>query len=84
MLAGGIEFPEECEDREDGTNPRRMMEDWAPWVGDAQMMMDGDGAWAGFWKYPGSQSDQPYIDMQIWTVAKNALVAIHNAELRKK
>ena len=65
----------------DGVDPAEAMIAWGPWVTDMTAMIDGDGAWVHFY-HPGSLSEQPAIDMQIFSIAKKRWVERVNEKIR--
>lgn len=64
-----------------GVDPLEAMAAWGPWVVDMTQMIDGDGAWAHFY-HPGALSEQPAIDMQIFSVAKGRWVERRNEKMK--
>jgi hypothetical protein len=61
----------------DGTDPNKLIKKWFMWVEDCVMLMDTDCTFR-LWKYRGSYSEQPYIDLQIYKVIRAKWVTLKN------
>jgi hypothetical protein len=66
----------------DGSRPADILREWDCWIADCLDLMDGDGAFA-HWHYPGSHSEQPDIDLQIYNVIRNKWNELRNDEMKK-
>jgi hypothetical protein len=59
------------------------MTDWTPWIDEANVMMDGDGAFRHL-PYSGSYREQPAFDMQVLNIIRRKWNALRNDKLRNK
>lgn len=55
---------------------------WAPWVREAVLFLDPDGA-VRHWKYAGAYADQPVFDREVYEVVRGKWVQLVNEERRK-
>ena len=70
-------YPDDCPDLPDGTNPKKAIDKWLPWITEIRLFMDGDGTMRHF-KYSGSYAEQPFIDIQIYSIARATLIQCEN------
>jgi len=59
-----------------------MQQAWGPWVAECVDMIDGKGT-QRHWKYPGSYSEQPEIDLVIYRVIRMRWVELVNEQMKK-
>lgn len=70
------------EELPDGTDPSALIEAWAPWVKEAVMFMDGDGAVRHF-KYGVVYAEEPAFDCTIYEHIRSRWIPLVN-EKRKR
>jgi hypothetical protein len=78
----GDEF-DEGDEYPDGKDPAKLIEAWAPWVCEAVVFMDGDGA-VRHWKYEGSYADQPAFDQSVYSRIRSRWIELRNEDLKRK
>lgn len=53
---------------------------WGPWIEEANVMMDGDGAFRHL-PYPGSYREQPAFDMDVLNLIRHQWVELRNQDV---
>jgi hypothetical protein len=67
----------------DGTNPRQLIDAWAPWISEAKSLMGPELTFNG-WKYAGGLADQPAVDIAIYRIIQGRMIELHNEDLERK
>jgi len=70
------EYPEESEEF-------RAVEKWKPWINEVALFLDGKGTFK-FFKYAGSYSEQPAIDIIIYRIVQSVWVEETNRKINGK
>jgi hypothetical protein len=66
----------------DGSDPSELIQLWSPWIGECVMFLDGKGTFRHY-KYPGSYSQQPFIDIQIYKVIQQKWIQLTNNKMKE-
>lgn len=66
-----------------GTDEYAALHKWYPWIEECVLFLDGKGTFRHF-KYSGSYSEQPYIDIAIYRIIQRVWVEKQNEKLQKQ